>query len=1416
MKLNKLWGLTFVSLFVTNAANAQQPYTGCWHPDDITNWSPQTDKDAKFNRSRVPLAKRFKEPKLMKANKNQYYEGQVCNSTILFPMCSQSPSQGANNFVGYQPTYWQYMDKLVYWAGSASEGIICPPPAGSIDAAHQSGVKVLGQIFFPPAAFGGISSWVSQMLSKPGGKYIYAKKLYEIAKYFGFDGWFINEEITHSAYADQWAEFIKEFNSYADADGQTQMEIQWYAATGIPAVGILKSHKNTSQFLEYGSVGDYRKYAAQLGCTEEETFSKIYGGIQTVYSGMTGYGGALRQAFPKKGHVGSVDLFCPEERIWKDQVKDILGTTNNQGTLAHAKMKNVFNNEDIVWVNRSKDPSVEGDIEGNYSNWPGMSGCILERSVITSMPFTTSFCVGIGKHRFVKGVKKNTQDWWNSGVQSIMPTWRWWIEQKLSLAGSIDWDDAYNFGNSVKISGQITKGNHLMRLYKTMIPVKDGGEFKLVYKTSLAGSVEVKLGTESTVKDSAMVTLSNVTRTTENGWIVDKYDLKELNGKTVYMIALNLKSEANKQDYSLSLGELSMLPANYAPKALEIKNLKNETTLNEETGDLRLTWDWDDNADFDHFDVYTITADNQEHLVGQTRGEGFYVPKFKRNGTDKELNVRVVPIMKDGTEGAKQMVKAEYPKLTAPVINVKPSKSYVKVGDEITLTAKATGSPTAWKWILPEGVQLASSGSLETSTIKVKATKEGKPEIKVEATNEAGVGTKTVVAFDVMPEADFKDVKNVAINKDIASVSGYTNWKETPKNIVDGIDRPNQTYQKWCNIAANHECVIDLKSTYRIYGFDIFDCKSGPENNENFDKYRISVSQDGKNWNLVVDETGREKENIKKDAITPTNARYIKLNPYSDEGFTLRIWEFKVYGTSLSNLVLTAPKGATTFEPGETKNIELNFNLGGEKPINFFVETTVVSGNVTLGMAKSYQETGKIVVPVTAGTKAGKAVVKVIVSNGGISKEATFTIVVDDPNAVNVLKGMSCKMRQYGSDYAIGMPYSQYTFSELTDGDKDVPDFEDIDNPCKYKQDLWFVFEGQKQWNLSKVKIYIPKGNMDESDNEEKGFANKNIDIMISDNGQDWKTIHTFEDIKEVNELSYVLPQAKKTQYLAIVATMHPYFFPLISEVEAFEQAEPKSTTKIAPVKVASGWNEDVIAEAKPSQSHATANLDDQGWVFYTTKLSNKGALCKEDGMIKVSSGHEYQLADFTKKNALKLDMFEGEIDIKFEKPIQVSELFILGISTNGTSRLTAKPIYENNEVGASMSFQIADWFGNAYGTALSGLGRIKRGYKDGYNSDQFDTQYNFRLFENIVKADKTKKMIGVRLASGSSATPTILGFSAEQTVEEVETGISNITTNGATIEAIFDADGKQINQLAKGVNIVRYSNGKVVKVLKR
>lgn len=56
---------------------------------------------------------------------------------------------------------WQYIDQLVYWGGSAGEGIIVPPSPDVTDAAHKNGVPVLGTIFFPQGAHGGKIEWLN-------------------------------------------------------------------------------------------------------------------------------------------------------------------------------------------------------------------------------------------------------------------------------------------------------------------------------------------------------------------------------------------------------------------------------------------------------------------------------------------------------------------------------------------------------------------------------------------------------------------------------------------------------------------------------------------------------------------------------------------------------------------------------------------------------------------------------------------------------------------------------------------------------------------------------------------------------------------------------------------------------------------------------------------------------------------------------------------------------------------------------------------------------------------------------------------------------------------------------------------------------------------------------------------------------
>ncbi len=1409
MKIKRILGMALLALFAGTAA-AQQPLNGCWHPDDIIQWTPDNltkFPDNPFNVSKVPLQQRFKEPTAMKANATQFYEGEICNSTILYPTCSMCPSQGeVDNFLGYQPTYWQYMDKLVYWAGAASEGIINIPPAASTDAAHAQGVKVLGNIFFPPAAFGGTQAWVRQMLTVEGGKYVYAIKLYEIAKYFGFDGWFINEE-SGGGSTGEWEGFFKEFYAAAEADGDYHMELQWYNASRSPNVTLLKTNINTSQFLEYGAVGDYRGYASQLGCTEAQTYSKIYAGIELARAGHLGWTTYLNQAMPTTGHVGSLDLFCPETKIWEDPAKSAFkSVSRNHGTQAYPIGKTVFDNDEDMWVNTLSDPT-----QTPSTGFPGVSNRVIERSAITAMPFLSDMGVGNGKHRFVEGVKQGTRDWYHSGMQSILPTWRWWIENRGNITVSIDWDNAYNVGSSFKFAGTLSAGDHLVRLYKTQINVTDGGILRIVYKGTDA-NVEAKLSTTSSVNPD--VTISNATTTTVNGWTVADFDLSAVNGKTVYMVAINLKATSQVSSFAWNLGQVALLPANYAPAAVEVSNLRTTSTLGESKGDLRILWNYTWTNAFDHFDIYTVTADNQRTLVGQTRDEGFYVPTFERNGNDAFINVEVVPVMKDGKQKAAQVLKVDYPAPQPPVITVKLDKSYVTVGTTVTITGKGTGNPTAWEWQLPAGLEFASGYNKASNPVKVVAKAEGKQQVTVKSTNAIGTSTKTFDALDVFSADDMNQVVNVALNKTVVDYSGSTNSTEVPGKIIDGVRNPSATSSKWCNVSSDNWVIFDLEGAYRIYGFGIWDGNAGPESGvDQIDRYVIQLSADGENWVTVVDEENREDESIKFDYIAPYKARYVKLIPHVNG--TLRIWEFEVYGREDNNMLMTVEPTELKVMAGETKNITVSYDLNGDERSDYFVCTaTAANQNVTFGTITENKDAHTFTIPVKGGNIIGLDRITVNLNNGGAYKERTVSVTIDG-NRPNILAGLDARLRFYKSDYSYEAQYDEFTVKTLTDGDTAAEGCEVIETESTHKDDVWAIFEAPTAngWNLSKVKVYIPNNNQGENLNGNQGAVNKEISIRVGNDLSNLTTIQTFQNLNEVSELEYILPQFKNVKYIAIVCNLNAYFFASLAEVEAFEQYE-EAVPLNGPVTI-SNWPHDVIAESKPAASSTNYTLDDQGWVLYTTDVQAAGAIAGADHKLTTKKGTEFQFADYTQNNALVLKQVNQPQTLSLDSPANIEEIYILTISANGQSTLKVEANYEDGTKSQTGTYQPRDWFGsNDADVAYHGLDRIITSGRDGYQTDQIDGRKNFRLYEFTLACDKTKKVESITFTSTASGKyPTILAIS-KKGYKVNEVGVRHLSADSRQVVSIYSVNGQQQNELQKGVNIIRFSDGTVKKVL--
>ncbi|HCL02223.1 MAG TPA: endo-beta-N-acetylglucosaminidase, partial [Lachnoclostridium phytofermentans] len=210
-----------------NIPNA--PY---WFPAELLEWNPKEAKDLDLYVSNVPLKSRVDKSKLVKSNPTQLADFKVAALSIMNSSTSGNSPHGLNRFNANTFSYWQYVDQLVYWGGSAGEGLIVPPTADVTEAAHTNGVPILGTIFLAPEAWGGKIVWFDDFLkTDENGQFLLVDKLIEVCTVLGFDGWFINQEVggTKEApltkeYADNMLSFVQQFNEKAAG----KLSFIWY------------------------------------------------------------------------------------------------------------------------------------------------------------------------------------------------------------------------------------------------------------------------------------------------------------------------------------------------------------------------------------------------------------------------------------------------------------------------------------------------------------------------------------------------------------------------------------------------------------------------------------------------------------------------------------------------------------------------------------------------------------------------------------------------------------------------------------------------------------------------------------------------------------------------------------------------------------------------------------------------------------------------------------------------------------------------------------------------------------------------------------------------------------------------------------------------------------------------------------
>lgn len=544
------------------------PYVPYWHPGStelpkggrsILDWDPEQDPDARFNRSRVRLRKRTRSDQLKANAKARVGEGRIM-SCAEFWGTEQNPAQGVADHRYYAFGHWQYVDSLVFWAGVAGSGLICPPNGHITDAAHRNGVKVYGSVFFPPTAFGGKKAWVEDFVLAlepldPGGVTVYpvAEKLVEVAQYFGFDGWFINYETPTDATTEAALR-----RTLAAAQAMGQVEFVWYqnGCTRLSDDNAPYLQENgrrvcDSVFIDYdwdnAGIEASRTKATSMGRDKHE----VHFGLELVAEAAN-KAERVNLLYPMgTEHRGSLALYAAH-------------TVSSQPREApkHGWLERFHAAEADFWSGTCHDPSDSG--------WPGIARYIGESTTVLNLPFVTHFNAGHGTayHHAGRKILDSGDGWANLSLQDILPIYRWITraENASKIRASLCFDDAWEGGSCLRLTGSLASSKGYpekpanVRLYQARLT--------LTQNTKVTVRARTPAGT--TFRLRALLTLANdppkvlavplqAAGTTDNGWTTYTAALAGHKGATAMELGLQLLSTApDDVFYDVRVGQFAV------------------------------------------------------------------------------------------------------------------------------------------------------------------------------------------------------------------------------------------------------------------------------------------------------------------------------------------------------------------------------------------------------------------------------------------------------------------------------------------------------------------------------------------------------------------------------------------------------------------------------------------------------------------------------------------------------------------------------------------------------------------------------------------------------------------------------------------------------------------------------------------
>lgn len=874
----------------------EQPESSYWFPAGLLEWNADEDEDLIYNISTVPLAKRADLPELDTVNATQNKDTKVMAISIMNGSTSGNAPHGLNKAEANTFSYWQYVDTLVYWGGSSGEGLIVPPSPDVVDAGHKNGVKVIGTVFMPQTAHGGKMEWLEDLLTKnEDGSYPVVDKLIEVAKTYGFDGWFINQETEgtdeepltadHAARMQEFLAYFKEKAPelelvYYDSM-TTEGKMDWQNALNEKNLPYLMNEEGTSvadsMFLNFWwteeelAEQELLKNSAEFAKANKVDPYQLYAGVDVQSNG---YATPINWKLFENGQGGtntSLGIYCPSWAYFSSEL-----------------IQDFWKKENTMWVNSKGDPSAEMSYTDD-TQWRGVSNYVVERTAVTELPFVTNFSTGNGYSFFKNGEQISLLDWNNRSISDVLPTYRYIIdsEEGNRLTADFDVADAYYGGTSIILRGNMAKDKKsTIKLYSAALPVSDEILFTT---TAKAKGAAVSLDAVLTLDDGTELVLKGDKAVGEE-WTTVTYDASGLAGKTVKTISYCLTADADVNGLQFRFGNITM-----AEKGKESSTtVSNVQVLGSEFDEdamyagVRLSWDADVPATY--YEVYRINQDLTKSLLGVSNTTSFYINTLPRTDETNQSNFEIVPVNRLFEEGTSAQVSMEWPDNSIPKAAFTADVTLGAPGQKVTFTSLCSQNTEKVTWTLPG----ADTETAEGETVSVAYAKEGVYNVTVKAENSSGSNEVSKEGYIIIT-ADAAEGLTLLSQGAPAEADAYVNENEAPQFAVDG-----DVTKKWCATgSAPHEITLDLGEVKAVSAVDIFHAEAGGEGADmNTKSYQILTSEDGAAFTEVRNVT-KNTSGTTHDAFAPVNARFVKVminKPTQGSDSAARIYEIEVYG----------------------------------------------------------------------------------------------------------------------------------------------------------------------------------------------------------------------------------------------------------------------------------------------------------------------------------------------------------------------------------------------------------------------------------------------------------------------------------------------------------------------------------------